>query len=50
MMMIVPNSHARKGEKKRGDVKEDYGGIRGDEQENADYGRTSQQHVAPTGK
>ena len=27
MMIIVPNSHAHKGEKEKGDVKGEYGGI-----------------------
>ena len=49
MMIIAPNSRARKDGKERGMVKEEYGGIRGDEG-NADYGemvQPSQQHVAP---
>ena len=37
MMMIAPNSCARKGEKERGEVKRGYGGIWGEEG-NADYG------------
>ena len=49
MMMIAPNSRAFKEEKERGEVKGEYGGIRGEEG-NADYGgmvQPSQQHVAP---
>ena len=49
-MMIAPNSRARKGEKERGEVKEEYGGIWENEEGNADYGgimEPSQQHVAP---
>ena len=43
MMMIAPNSHARKEAKKGGN-----GGISGEEEGNADYGgmmQPSQQHV-----
>ena len=50
MMIIAPNSSAHKGEKERGEVKEEYGGIWGEEDGNADYGgmvQPSQQHVAP---
>ena len=46
MMIIAPNSRARKGEKERGE----YGGIWEEEERNADYGemmQPSQQHVAP---
>ena len=49
-MIIATNSRARKGGKKRGEVKEEYGGIWGEEEGNADYGglvQPSQQHVAP---
>ena len=49
-MMIAPNSRAHKGEKERGDVKREYGGIWGEEEGNADYGvmmQPSQQHGAP---
>ena len=49
MMMIVPNSHVRKGGKKRVDVKGGYDVILGEEEGNADYGgmvQPSQQHVA----
>ena len=50
-MMISPNSRACKGEMERGEVKGEYGGIWGEEEEeNADYGgvvQPSQQHVAP---
>ena len=48
--MIAHNSRARKGGKKNGKVKEEYGGIWGEEKRNADYGgmvRPNQQHVAP---
>ena len=48
--MIAHNSGARKGGKKRGQVKGEYGKIRGDKERNPDYGGTvqpSQQHVAP---
>ena len=38
MMMIAPDSRARKGDKKRGEVKGEYGRIWGEEEENADYG------------
>ena len=47
VMMIAPNSREHKGEK---EVKGEYGGIWGKEEENADYGgivQPSQQHVAP---
>ena len=47
MMMIAPNSRAREGEKKRGEVKGECGGIWGEEEGNADYGvmvQPSQQH------
>jgi len=47
--MIAPNTRARK-EGEGGEVKSDYGGIWGEEGENADYGGMvlpSQQHVAP---
>ena len=50
MMLFAPNSGTRKGEKERGEVKEEYGGIWGEEEENADYGamvQPNQQHVAP---
>ena len=49
-MRIVPNSHVRKGGKKRVDVKGGYDVILGEEEGNADYGgmvQPSQQHVAP---
>ena len=39
MMMIAPNSCARKGGKERGEVKWEYGGILGEEEGNANYGR-----------
>ena len=48
MMIIAPDSRARKGEKERGAVKGEYGGICGEEKGNADYGgmvQPSQQHV-----
>ena len=38
MMMIAPNSGARKGGKERVDVKGEYGRISGEEEGNADYG------------
>ena len=50
MMMIAPNSCARKGEKERGEVKGEYGKIWGQEEGNADFVgmvQLSQQHVAP---
>ena len=50
MMMIAPNSRARKEEKERGEVKGELGGICGGEEGNADYGgmvQPSQQHDAP---
>ena len=37
-MMIAPNSRARKGGKKRGKVKGEYGRIWGEKEEIADYG------------
>ena len=49
-MIIALNSHAHKGKKKRGEVKEKYAGVYGEEEGNADYGgmvQPSQQHVAP---
>ena len=49
MMIIAPNSRAHKGEKQRGEVKGEYGGIWGEEEGNADYGgvvQPSQQHVS----
>ena len=48
--MIAPNSRARKAGKERGEVKREYGGVYGEEEENADYEgmvQPSQQHVAP---
>ena len=51
MMIIAPNSRAHKGKNERGEVKGEYGGVCGEEEEgNADYGgmvQPSQQHVAP---
>ena len=50
MTMFSPNSRARKGEKERGEVKEEYDGISREEKGNADYGemvKPSQQHVPP---
>ena len=38
MMIIAPNSRARKGENERGEVKGEYRGICGEEEGNADYG------------
>ena len=38
MMIIAPNSRAHKGKKERGDVKEEYEGVCGEEERNADYG------------
>ena len=38
MMMIALNSRARKGGKERGEVEEEYGGIRGEEEGHADCG------------
>ena len=46
--MTVPNSRARKGEKKSGVVKGEHGWIWGVEEGNADYGgmvQPTQQHV-----
>ena len=37
-MMIAPNSRAHKGKKERGEVKREYGGVCGEEEETADYG------------
>ena len=48
MMIIAPNFRAYKGGKKRGEVKQEYGRIWGEEKGNADYGgmvQPSQQHV-----
>ena len=39
MMIIFLNSRAHKGKKERGEVKEEYGGVCGEEEGNADYGR-----------
>ena len=50
MMMIALNSRARKGGKERGEVEEEYGGIRGEEEGHADCGgmvQPSQQHFVP---
>ena len=50
MMIIAPNSRAHKGKKERGEVKGEYGGACGEDEENADYGgvvQPSQQLVAP---
>ena len=50
MMIIAPNSRTHKGEKERGEMKEEYGRIWREEEGNADYGgvvQPSQQHVAP---
>ena len=50
MMMIAPNSRARKERKDRGEMKGEYGRISGEEKGNTDYGGMmppSQQHVAP---
>ena len=41
-MMIAPNSRARKGGKERREVKGKYGGAWGEDERNADYGRTVQ--------
>ena len=41
LIMIAPNSRARKGGKKIGEVKREYGGIRFEEEGNADYRRIS---------
>ena len=39
MMIIAPNSRAHKGKKERGEVKGEYGGACGEEEEgNTDYG------------
>ena len=49
-MMITLNSHARKGGKERGEVKEEYGGIWEEEEGKSDYEgmvQPSQQHVTP---
>ena len=48
MIIIAPNFPAHKGEKDRGKVKGEYGGICGEEEGSADYGgmvQPSQQHV-----
>ena len=42
MMIIAPNSRADKGNKERGEVKGEYGGISGEEEGNADYGEMVQ--------
>ena len=50
MMIIAPTSRAHKGKKERGEVKGEYGGVCGEEEENTYYGgmvQPSQQHVAP---
>ena len=50
MMMIAPNSRARKGGKERREVKREYGSILGDDEGNTDCGgmvQPSQQHVTP---
>ena len=50
MMMIAPNSRARKGVKERKKVNVEYGGICGEEEGNADCGgivQPSQPDVAP---
>ena len=50
MMMIAPNSRARKGGKEREEVKGEYGRIWGEEDGIAVYGwmvQPSQQHFAP---
>ena len=47
-MMIASNSRAHKGGKERGEVKEEYGGIWGEEEGDADYEgmvKPNQQHV-----
>ena len=49
-MMIALISRTHKGEKERGEVNGEYGGIQGKEKGDADYGwmvQPSQQHVAP---
>ena len=38
MIIISPSSRADKGEKERGEVKGEYGGILGEEEGNAGYG------------
>ena len=38
MMIIAPNSLARKGKMERGEVKREYGGVCGEEEGNADNG------------
>ena len=51
MVHDAPNPCARKGGKESGEVKGEYGGTSGEEEENADYGglvQSSQQHVAPS--
>ena len=50
-MMIVHNSHAHR-EKERGEMKREYGGILGGEEEGADYGgmvRPIQQYMKKGG-
>ena len=50
MMIIAPNSHARKEGKERGEVKGKYRKNWREDEVNADYGgmvQPSQQHVAP---
>ena len=48
MILIVSNFRSRKEGKERGQLKEEYGGISGEVEGDADYGgmvQTSQQHV-----
>ena len=50
MMIFALNSRAHKGNKEKGEVKGEYGGVCGEEEGNADYGgmvQSSRQHVAP---
>ena len=49
-MIIAPNSRAHKGEKEKGEVKGEYGGISREEEGNSDYEgmvKSSPQHDAP---
>ena len=50
MMIFALNSREHKGNKEKGEVKGEYGGVCGEEEGNADYGgmvQSSRQHVAP---
>ena len=47
MMMIIPNSRARNGGKESGEVKREYGRIRGEEEGNAEWGGDGATQSAP---